>query len=43
MFDSQMAFVILSKWDKISKPFGVKNEAAGKKLWKKGLVRILLK
>lgn len=37
MFDSQMVFVILSKWNKISKPFGVKGEAAGKKLWKKGL------
>lgn len=23
MFDSQMVFVILSKWNKISKPFGV--------------------
>lgn len=43
MFDSQMVFVILSKCDKISKPFGVNGEAAGKKLWKKGLVRILLK
>lgn len=36
-------FVILSKWDKIFKPFGVKGEAAGKKLWKKGLISILLK
>lgn len=30
MFDSQMVFVILSKWNKISKPFGVKGEEAGK-------------
>lgn len=43
MFDSQIVFVILSKWDKISKPFEVKGEAVGKKLWKKVLVRILLK